>query len=543
MKLVPLARSWTLALALGLLASPAVSAHRRVRHTTGGLRSGAAAVHWLRHEHGKRLITGETNHQLASMSRDPHSFLAGGSELMDYDVEHHWASSAIPEGPTVLRVGNTSVRNMGTVRDGFGESVYDWLSFDQAGQGSAMADLRQALVSLVLLGHELAYEDADISGVLLEAMRTYRDGIARMSGHPHTKDWAMTAERGNPFTRRMLNTASHRRRQDLLDRWTVEGHHGRRFKLEGEFAPIEPRQAQVFWDALKAMKTDARPDSYWLVKDAVVRSDDGKHRGQHHKVYLLIEGPTSSLVDDFILEAYQPCQEPRHVQWAAWQIRRSPEPFFGVITVDGTDMVLREVQTELMPLVEERVESLDDYYDVGRTAGILLARAHAVTASDQAALGHFARDWAANPQPIEAGLGHFAFAYAAQVTADHAALAASWTPGHTLVAKKRVRTRAKVTETTTTTTTPAVVGPVNYVKPGKSSKPVKVELPGTPLPPPPVHDAQKMAPVPVGPPPVTPIAPPSLEAPAAAASTAPATPATPPPSVPQPLAPPDEAGR
>src|SRR5690606_20755422 len=107
------------------------------------------------------------------------------------------------------------------------------------------------LVSLVVLGQELAFDDPDISGVLLESARTYRDGIGRMAGNPaHARDWAMTGERANAFARRMLNLASHRRREDLLDRWTVVGHHGRRFKLEGEFVSIEKHQAAAYWEAL-----------------------------------------------------------------------------------------------------------------------------------------------------------------------------------------------------------------------------------------------------------------------------------------------------
>ena len=49
----------------------------------------------------------------------------------------------------------------------------------------------------------------------------------------------MTSERANPWTRRMINTASHRRREDLLNRWTVVGHEGRRFKLGTGFSDAQ----------------------------------------------------------------------------------------------------------------------------------------------------------------------------------------------------------------------------------------------------------------------------------------------------------------
>lgn len=517
MKLI---RPLALALALGVTMTPIHAAHRPAHHKETHVRAGSKAVHWLRHEHGKRLVTGATNHRLEDMSRDAASFLTGAAELMDHDLEHHWAWAQEPAGPIVTRVGNASVKNLATLRDGRGLTAYDWFAFDYAGQGHAMNDLRQLLVSLVLLGQELAHDDSDISGVVLEAARTYRDGIGRMAGNPdHTRDWAMTGERGNAFTRRMLNLASHKRRDDLLNHWTVVGQHGRRFKLEGEFVSIERHQAAAYWDALKALKTDHRPDSYWMVKDAVVRSEDGHHRGEHHEVYLLIEGPTASLVDDFILVAHEPPQPAHCVQQHAWKIRRAPEPFFGTIHVDGKEFLLREVQPEWMLFSEDRVESLDDYYDIAKAAATLLARAHAVT-GDAKALGHFARDWTASPHGIEGKLAHFAFAYANQVHADHEALAASWTPRHTLVKKKVVRRRAAKKDAA------AAIGNPNEAEkllPPSVPSPV---VSATPAPPPP-PSGHKVVPQP---PPPTP-----LEQPAT-----PATPATPPPVVPQPLQPPEE---
>lgn len=521
MKLV---RSLTLALALGVTMTPIHAAHR-VHHSATSVRPGAKAVHWLRHEHGKRLVTGATNHRLEEMSRDAASFLTGAVELMDHDLDTHWSWAAEPAGPIVTRVGNASVKNLATVRDGRGLTAYDWFSFDYAGQGHAMNDLRQLLVSLVLLGHELAHDDSDISGVVLEAARTYRDGIGRMAGNPaHSRDWAMTGERANAFTRRMLNIASHWRREDLLNRWTVVGQHGRRFKLEGEFVSIERHQAAAYWEALKAIKTDHRPDSYWMVKDAVVRSENGRHTGEHHEVYLLIEGPTASLVDDFILVAHQPPQPAHCVQQHAWKIRRAPEPFFGPIHVDGKEFLLREVQPEWLTNSDERIDSLDEYYDLARAAATLLARAHAITASDPKALGHFARDWTANPHEIEGKLAHFAFAYAGQVHADHEALAASWTPRHTLVKKKVVRRRVSKKAAA------AAIGNPNEAEklmPPSVPSPVASATPAVPPPPRAQRDPADIVPQP---PPPTPIAQPAT----------PATPATPPPVVPQPLQPPEE---
>ena len=497
MKLLPLARSLSLAAALAATASPALALrHAKHHHSESALRPGSDAVSWLRASEGRRLVTGETNYQLEMMSRDEQSFLGGAAGLIQHDIENRWQSAAGNDGPHVITVGNATLRNLGTVRDGRGYSAYDWLSFDHAGEGGALNDLRQLLVSLALLGREMGMDDSDISGVLLESMRTYRDAVDRFAGSPHASEYAMTSERANTWTRRMLNTASHRRREDLLNRWTVVGHEGRRFKLEGEFTSIEPAQAQAYWQALQGLKTDPRPPSYWLVKDAVVRSEDGKHRGPHHHVYLLIEGPTASVEDDFILEAYLPAQPARHVQWAAWKLRRTPEPFFGVIEVGGQDFLLREVQPELMPFGEERVEGMDDYYDVGRAAATLLARAHGATATSAEEVHHFAHEWIENPQSIEASLGHFAMRYAEQVRVDHASLAAHWSPSHTLVRHTHAGHKAHVAVTGTAVTPPAQATP----KAGTLGK-AAVTVP----PPPPKIET----PAPAGPPPTTPPPPPA----------------------------------
>ena len=514
MKLPPLGRTLWMALALAV-AAPGAAHARHAAHAEGALRPGTEAVHWLRHDYGPWLTTGETEHWLELMARDPASFFAGGIALFEHDLAGAWARFAEPPGPQVLRVGDAGVKNLGPMRDGRGQGVFDWLSYDHAVKGGALNDVRALLVSLVLLGRELALDDSDVSGVLLETMRTYRDALERITGTWVAREWAMTAERANPLVRRLLNAASHRRREDLLDRWTVVGHQGRRFKLEGEFAPVEPYQAQAWTAALLSMKTEARPASYWLVKDSVVRSYDGTHRGPHHAVYLLIEGPTASLVDDFILEATIPPQPARYVQWAAWQARRAPEPFFGVVNVGGQAYELREVQPEEVAWSEADISGLDDVYDLGRAAALVLARQHAVTAASAQEVRQFTASWAADPRTIESELGHFAFRYAEQVVADQIALAAHFAPHHTIahVIRRHHHTHVAVDE--------APSKPVKIFKPGEVAPPASApDLPQ--------HEghkesaAPKPAASPAGPPP------------------APATPALPPPTPGTTLAPPDE---
>src|SRR5581483_6992413 len=139
-----------MALALAVAAGRADAHVRHTAHAEGALRPGTEAVHWLRHDYGPWLTTGETEHWLELMARDPASFFAGGIALLEHDLAGRWAWAAEPAGPEVLRVGNAGVKNLGTMRDGRGLAVLDWLSYDHAVKGGALNDLRALLVSLVL---------------------------------------------------------------------------------------------------------------------------------------------------------------------------------------------------------------------------------------------------------------------------------------------------------------------------------------------------------------------------------------------------------
>jgi len=397
---------------------------------------------------------GEVHETFQRMSRDALSYFLGALPVFCWDLAalgRPWAHE--PVGPKALLLGDAHILNLGTVRDGQGALIFDWIRLDQAAPGPILVDVRRWLVSLILLADEIATDVPDSEALLRDALRSYREGLSRFSGNSMTAEFAMSQENAAPFVRKMLRNASHRTRQQLLDRWTVTTSAGRRFRTQEEFLPVPPELRESFEHALSGTQAPGRGPVFFHVKDATRRVYGSRRCQGHERVYLLVEGLTEALEDDVILEAsmkpmstldhflkgatppsdgnalrvtdaaylQRHFDESRRVMNAAVLLRRSPEPFLRTIQLCGDTYLVEEVQPWETRLSTESLEGLADLHDLARASGTLLARAHALTIRAPDQLVSFLTTWDRHPVPMENALVKFALIYAAQTHVDFAA--------------------------------------------------------------------------------------------------------------------------
>jgi uncharacterized protein (DUF2252 family) len=440
----PVIRSLILVLVLGglALALPGAGEARRARYPAGPFRESTDAIHLLRESFGHIAPreVGETRETFIRMTRDASSFFLGALPVFAHDLadrRYPW-NNQMP-GPKGLIVGDAHIANLGTVRDGRGTLLFDWVSLDQATPASMQVDVRRWLVSLVLIADEIATWVPDTGAVLREGLHAYRGGLTRFLGNPTASEYAISQEHASPFVRKMLREASHRRRDHLLARWTVVTSRGRIFRTHDEFTPLAVDRTTEMQRALAALGSATRDHGFLKIKHAVVRTFQGRGESGRQRIYLLVEGPSSDLDDDHIFEAHLPVSsafvahapiqiggpaQATHTFQAAQRLRRSPEPFLGVLRLGGESYVVSEVQPWETRLSTEDVGGLADLFDLARTSGILLARAHSLTVGTPGGMDRFVADWDRRADAWENGMIDFALHYAEQVHADHAAFKA-----------------------------------------------------------------------------------------------------------------------
>ncbi|MBI4861997.1 MAG: DUF2252 family protein [Candidatus Riflebacteria bacterium] len=429
-------------LVLGLLIQPGDSLARRPhKEPCPFQRDPREALHTLKaiYQDSARYEQGEIHETFLRMSRDALSFFKGAFPVFCEDLndpKRPWSSE--PRGPQALLLGEAHVMNLGTLRDGRGTLVLDFVRLDQSGPGPILIDLRRLLVSLVLLADEIDADVTDIESVLQETLKTYKEGLSFFCCNRMAGEFALSGQRGNPYVRRMLKSASSRTRTQLLDRWTVSTSAGRRFRVDSALARVSVDLLDAFAASLARMNLPCQRDGrFFAVKDGIHRVFKKKGAQGHERVYLLVEGPSPDPDDDLILEASITASsvlghyfggsgacgggQARQTIEAARKLRRCPEPYLGAVRIEQDEYLVQEVQPWLTHLSTEELTGLADLYDLARASGTLLARAHALTAVKPDALTAFVRGWEREANQLESSLIHFAVFYSDQVHLDHVA--------------------------------------------------------------------------------------------------------------------------
>jgi uncharacterized protein (DUF2252 family) len=220
--------------------------------------------------------------KLAEMRRSAFKFFRGTNHLSW--VAQGRLARLRPFAVTAFLQGDLHPDNFGAY-DVAGTIVYDVNDLDDADLGDVTYDLARLATGILLAGGD----DAAV-GAFVDA---YVAAMAGYVGNDGERDRTFTADTAPPVVAAFLvDTEAKRSRARLLDAWTVVAGGERRFRADhADLASAEdvagPLRSALPWER---------------VKDVARRQHAGLASLGQPRYYVLVEGPTSSLDDDEILD-------------------------------------------------------------------------------------------------------------------------------------------------------------------------------------------------------------------------------------------------
>ncbi|MBP6628366.1 MAG: DUF2252 family protein [Kofleriaceae bacterium] len=359
----------------------------------------------------------------------------------------------------VLLVGDPHPENLGTFRASDGTIYVDWNDFDAAGYGPYWGDLwRLATAVVIAVGQP---DEASRRALADRVARAYADEIRGLAtGTPATE---ITA--AHPVLAELIDDAREDGDElDKLDEYAPVRDDGRRELLLGDLEapgpdgvpedrldPVGVEAARWVAEAVARWRGSAQAPvsaAAATIKDMRRRVGAGVASYPALRYYALLEGETTSLDDDLLLElketrdglrldvpGYQaaPWRSPGHRVVAAQRTihaRADGDPLLGWADLGALSFRVRDrtgYQRGLDAADLAELAATGDaaaLLDLADVTGRLLARAHArtTTRGGVSAIEVIEPLLFEREDTLAAEVTAFALAYAAQIEADHAAM-------------------------------------------------------------------------------------------------------------------------
>jgi uncharacterized protein (DUF2252 family) len=332
------------------------------------------------------------------------------------------ASAFELEAPLVPSIGDPHPENFGTLLAPDGTVSVEFDDFDTADRAPYLFDLRRFLAGIVLAAHFSNAGDSSATAAAVSAAwsiaRAGAEGYAEgmqgaAAGHLPPR---VVSPTGNAALDALLAKGEEgAKNRDELTTDTVQSSSGRRL-VRGV---LDPDDSQNVWSdlpdfaiaALQAAIDDYRttliappPAAYFTVLDAVREFGAGVASWPKLRAIVLLRGPTDDASDDVLVEmkeitdsgiaglyppgVYTDDVQQRDIQLsrAAWS-RPDADPLWGASTWEGFPVqVRREAASNVGLKVDDLTGALGTVpvlTDLARRLGMILARVHAGTLSDQ----------------------------------------------------------------------------------------------------------------------------------------------------------------
>ncbi len=380
------------------------------------------------------------------MARSPFRFFRGSDELFWSDL----AESSLLEdfgggkGTRLWLSGDAHCENFGSFSDATGRLVFELNDFDEAVIADYQMDLWRLCVSLVLKSRETQKNPKSQYRMALEAAWGYWQELKSCRWYENVRHSPWDEEQAEGSVRHFL---THVRKnagyQPMLDRWTKAEKKGVTFLMPGnkDLELIPKPIHKKLEKALHRYTEDLRPwpagkPRLFEVLDLARRLNGGIGSEGLPRYYALVrvseEGdrPFRILEIKQVVEpspwGYMPKKARRKTQelcgedqglrvtLAMEALSRHPDPWLGVLTLQGEDFVVRERSPFKGQLPSELVDE-----SAARQMGGILARAHC------RARGSFAKKAfdliRGDKKTFRKRSAEIAMAYADQVEADHKA--------------------------------------------------------------------------------------------------------------------------
>ena len=292
-----------------------------------GLTAQATAATWNLQDSSARKTTIENqliqfNQSLDSTNREnkysqmetsAFVFYRGTAHIYYYDLDQQntIAGSPYQNGDAVTWIqGDMHTNNFGAFDNDEEKVVYDLNDFDEAWVTSYLYDVWRAGASLVLVARENGgFGNSNINSILNTFGETYLDTLEDYRGNSDEKGAEVKESNAYGLLDEFLHDAeSDNSRKDMLAKWTNKGSSSRYFDLSmNNLGSISASEYATIESAINSYKDNltsslAGDSSYFEVHDIAERLNAGVGSLGTQRYYVLIEGETSGMDDDRILD-------------------------------------------------------------------------------------------------------------------------------------------------------------------------------------------------------------------------------------------------
>jgi len=260
-------------------------------------------------------LSGELATKMTKMAAGAFSFYRGTAHLFYQDTKNtaawpvSWYTNTTTNG--VWLAGDMHMQNMGGFRDANGNAVFDTNDFDEGYWGSYTWDLRRMAVAVLLAAEEKGISSTDRQTLVKNFVDSYAAQIAAFKGNDSELTYRLTTGNTNGIVKDTIQKADGKTRSSLLSKYTTVSSGLRYFlTISGSLQPVNSSTFSAINSAMTAYvnsiaSSKRKSSSYYLLKDAALRSGAGTGSLGRYRYYLLIDGPTTATSDDVILEMKQ----------------------------------------------------------------------------------------------------------------------------------------------------------------------------------------------------------------------------------------------
>jgi uncharacterized protein (DUF2252 family) len=209
--------------------------------------------------------------------------------------------------------GDYHIQNVGFFHNRDAKIVLDLNDFDESWIAPFYFDIIRFVGSIYLhMGTTSPWtlNSSEADSMAEQFVAQYQAALESVDGNSSERTVVLDATvLDGPMRKKALDLAAKRTPEDLLDKWTVKTAGRRMFDLSNpdlaRLTTDEQRELDGSWASYTSslgVFAGSRPPGYFAIKDRAMRLHSGLGSRGVTKFYVLIEGPSTSLGDDVLLE-------------------------------------------------------------------------------------------------------------------------------------------------------------------------------------------------------------------------------------------------
>jgi uncharacterized protein (DUF2252 family) len=374
--------------------------------------------------------------KMGRMSASPFGFLRGAAPLMAADL-----APSPTTGLVVQMCGDAHVGNLGAFAAPDGHLVFDLNDFDESMPGPWEWDVKRLATSLVLAGRVAKECESVCRDAVCSFVAEYRLALEEFSAMTvfELAKYEIRRRSQLPLVRKVLAKAERVTPQHLLEKYTElatgrRGQRGRRFRPEppvlqrvsrevannviaslGEYRETLGPDRQLVFDAyhpvdvaFKVAGTGSVALRNYVVLCRGKKCDDA--------IFLQVKEAQDACAAAYLDNIEVPAHQGRRVAEGQHRLQTESDPLLGWTTIGDRHFLVRQLADHKarVDAAELHGPTLAEYATL---CGRVLAKGHARTGDPVALAAYCGRS-----NRLDRAMAKFAFAYADQMTRDHARL-------------------------------------------------------------------------------------------------------------------------